>query len=308
MMQFSGICYNKNRTIFYFKEDNYMSQTDVYQLVTNRIIELLEAGVVPWQQPWTGTGNAAYSRVTGKHYSFLNQLLLNKPGEWLTFKQIEKLGGHVNQGEESKVVVFWKMLRITETDDAGEEREKTIPFLAHYHVFHIDQTTGITPLTQEEQNAILQPNEIAENVICDYIENGGPELEICYSEDALYNFEKDSITVPRQEQYLNKNEYYSTLFHELVHSTGYKDRLNRIKKGHSRNSDAYAKEELVAEIGASALCNICNIDNRATLNNSAAYINSWLSTLRGDKKLIVHASGQAQKAVQYILNAGKDEA
>lgn len=285
-----------------------MSQIDVYQLVTNRIIELLEAGVVPWQQPWTGTGNAAYSRVTKKHYSLLNQLLLNKPGEWLTLNQIQKLGGQVNQDEEPKVVVFWRMIRITEPGQNGEEREKTVPFLAHYHVFHIDQTNGITPLSQEEQNAILHPNEIAENVISDYIENDGPELEICYSEDALYNFDKDIITVPRQEQYLNKSEYYSTLFHEMVHSTGHKDRLNRIKKGHSHNSDAYAKEELVAEIGASTLCNICNIDNSATLHNSAAYINSWLNTLRGDKKLIVHASGQAQKAVQYILNATKDEA
>ena len=285
-----------------------MSEIDVYQLVTDRIIHLLEAGTVPWQQPWTGTGNAAYSRVTGKHYSLLNQLLLDKPGEWLTFRQIEKLGGHVNQGEESKVVVLWKMLKIKETNNSGEETEKTIPYLTYYNVFHIDQTTGITPLTQEEQSAIVQPIESAESIISQYIENSGPELEICYSESAFYNFKKDSITVPRQEQYLNNREYYSTLFHEIVHSTGHPNRLNRIKKEHNLNTDTYGKEELVAELGASALCNICNVENRATLQNSAAYINSWLSALRNDKKLIVHASGQAQKAVQYILDAGKNEA
>lgn len=281
-----------------------MSEFNIYQLITERIILLLTQGVIPWRKPWAGTRNGAYSRHMKKPYSLLNQLLLGKAGEWLTYKQIIQLGGYVNEGEKSSIVVFWKLLRVQDEDD--EDKVKTIPVLRYYRVFHIDQTTGIKPLSIEEEMEILSPCEDAEKVIDDYISRSGVSLNIKASNRAFYNPTEDSITILLMEQFSSEADYYSTAFHEIVHSTGHKSRFDRIGKGSVlKQRDEYAKEELVAEIGAAALCHACDIETPDAFENSAAYIQNWLEVLQNDNRLIVQASSNAQKAVDYILNNTK---
>ena len=228
-------------------------------------------------------------------------MLLGKAGEWLTYRQITQLGGYVNEGEKASIVVFWKILTVK--DDNDEEKVKTIPVLRYYKVFHIDQTTGIKPLSIEEEMKILSPCEDAENVINEYISRSGVRLNIKVSDRAFYDPTEDAITIPLMEQFSTEADYYSTAFHEIVHSTGHKTRFDRIGKGSIlKQRDMYAKEELVAEIGGAALCHACNIETPDAFENSAAYIQNWLEVLQNDNRLIVQASSKAQKAVDYILN------
>lgn len=282
-----------------------MSKINVYEMVTSRIIEELEKGVIPWRKPWHGVLSGAYSRSTKKPYSLLNQMLLGKNGEWLTFNQIKQLGGSVKKGEKASFVVFWSPIKVKETDQDGNEIEKTIPFLKYYNVFHITQTTGIEPLTPVEEAEILKPVEKAENIINNYITKSGLKFEAAVSDRAYYSPSRDYVCVPAMEQYSDTSEYYSTTFHELTHSTGHKSRLNRLSSGAAAafGGEDYSKEELVAELGAAALCNQCGIETAHSFKNSAAYIQGWLKALKNDKRLIVSASGQAQKAVDYIVEA-----
>lgn len=285
---------------------NNMSEINVFQIITERIILLLSQGIIPWRKPWTGTLDGAYSRHMKKPYSLLNQMLLGKAGEWLTYRQITQLGGYVNEGEKASIVVFWKILTVK--DDNDEEKVKTIPVLRYYKVFHIDQTTGVKPLSIEEEMKILSPCEDAENVINEYISRSGVGLNIKASDRAFYDPTEDAITIPLMEQFSTEADYYSTAFHEIVHSTGHKTRFDRIGKGSIlKQRDMYAKEELVAEIGGAALCHACNIETPDAFENSAAYIQNWLEVLRNDNRLIVQASGKAQKAVDYILNINNIE-
>ena len=279
-----------------------MTKVNVYEMVTNRIIEELEKGVIPWRRPWHGTLDGAYSRSTKKPYSLLNQMLLGMPGEWLTFNQIKQLGGSVKKGAKSKIVVFWSPIKVKETDKDGNENEKIIPYLKYYNVFHISQTTGIEPLSVEEEKEILKPIEKAENVINAYVEKSGISFNAVKSNEAYYSPSNDKVVVPELAQYDDESEYYSTAFHELTHSTGHSSRLNRVMGTVAFGSEDYSKEELVAEIGAAALCHTCGIETKQAFKNSAAYIQSWLKALHNDKRLIVSASGQAQKAVDMILN------
>ena len=278
-----------------------MQHININKMVTEKLMEQLRNGVVPWRKPWVGTWNGAYSRVMKRPYSLSNQLLLNEPGEYLTYTQISNLGGNVKKGERASKVIFWKPIKIR-TDDENEEG-KTIPYLRYYHVFHINQTEGIKPLSLEDQLEFLKPCEDAEKIITAYVDNSGVIFDAKISNRACYNQNADKITVPAVEQYTDIADYYSTVFHEIVHSTGHKDRLNRLVKGALLNDrDRYAKEELIAEIGAAALCHNCNVETPDAFENSAAYIKSWLEALENDERLVLKASGKAEKAVDYILN------
>ena len=274
---------------------------DIYAAVTDRIIEQLEQGVIPWHKPWTGVQSGAISGITGKPYSLLNQMLLGKPGEWYTWNQIQKMGGKVRKGEKSSMVVFWKQQAIKEEDPAtGEKVERMIPMLKYFNVFHIDQIEGIDRkiIAPEAQDPATDDN--ADTIIADYLQRSGVELEHRQGDEAFYSPSADRVVLPLREQFQDMAEYYSTAFHELTHSTGHSNRLDRISRRAFFGSEEYSREELVAEIGAAALLNHCGIETSASLRNSAAYIQSWLRALRGDKKLIVTASGAATKAFELI--------
>ena len=283
-----------------------MAKTNVYEMVTERIIAELEKGVIPWEKPWTGVRSGAYNRVSKRPYSLLNQMLLKHTGEYATYKQWQDLGGQVKKGEMSEIVVFWKIFETEETNkDTGEKETKKIPLLRYYNVFHISQVEGVEPLKPEQLNDEVEPIEEADKIITDYITREHIEFTECRSNEAYYSPSQDAVVVPMKEQYKVINEYYSTTFHELTHSTGHKNRLNRLETGAvaAFGSETYSKEELVAEIGSASLMNLLGIETVKTFRNSAAYIQSWLQVLRNDNKFIVSASSKAEKAVNYILAA-----
>lgn len=275
-----------------------MAKFDIYSVITDRIIEQLEKGVIPWEKPWTGTQNGAISGATGKAYSLLNQMLLGKPGEYYTYNQVLAKGGHVRKDEKAQIVVLWKQVKTIEQDEAGQQIEKLIPMLKYYSVFHVDQCEGITT-EQRPTKEITHP--VADDIITAYSQRERLEIRHQSGDEAYYSPSRDCVVLPLKEQFTSVTEYFSTAFHELTHSTGHSSRLNRLKATAHFGNDDYSREELVAEIGAAALLNYTGIETKKSLRNNAAYVQSWLSALKNDKRMIVQASGAASKAVDLIL-------
>jgi antirestriction protein ArdC len=274
---------------------------DVYAIITNKVIENLEKGIIPWKKPWIGS-KGAYNRVSGKSYSMLNQMLLEHEGEYLTFNQITALGGTVKKGAKSEMVVFFKMNEYEEENEDGETVIKKYPVLRYYRVFHISQVDDIEPLEIENINVNAEDDSFCEveQVVERYLEHTEIAYHVSDRNQACYNSSTDTIEIPAVKQFINMNEYYSTFFHEIIHSTGHEKRLNRsLKNGFG--SESYAKEELIAELGSVFLNNHYGIETSNTFDNSTAYIQSWLKALKDDKKLIVTASTQAEKAANYVL-------
>lgn len=298
---------------------------NVYQMVTDRITEQLEKGIIPWQRPWSGCGLAdggAINYVSRKPYSLLNQMLLGKPGEWITYKQLKERGGNIRKGAKAGIVVFYGKYTVakrTVENADGEEQEITvtamrdIPVLKYYNVFHIDDVEGVESLVktgEPEPDSSLQPIERAEGVICGYLgrEKGLKFINDKPSNRAYYSPVHDLVQVPMLSQYEIAEEYYSTAFHELVHSTLPESRCNRASdnKNAHYGSEKYSREELVAETGSAMLCSVLGIDCDKAFKNSVAYIQGWLRALKGDNKAIVWASSRAEKAARYIIGEKED--
>ena len=270
---------------------------DIYAEITNRIISEMEQGQIPWEKPWLATGSAI-SHTTGKAYSILNQLLLGKAGEYLTFKQVNAEGGYVRKGEKARMVVFWKWID-KEDEETGEIIQ--VPYLRYYNVFHIDQCEGITAKHQQEMPNSAKADETAESIITGYTAREGITLEHIAGDSAYYNPLADRIVLPQMNQFRETAEYYSTAYHEMIHSTGHAKRLNRLDATAFFGSESYSKEELVAEIGSAFLLHRTGLENAGSFKNNTAYIQNWLTALKNDKRFIVSAAGKADKAVEYIL-------
>lgn len=271
-----------------------MSET-IYKMVTDRIIEQLEKGVVPWRRPWKN--GTPVNWVTQRPYRGINSLLLES-GEYATFKQISEAGGKVRKGEKGKIVVFWKWIE-RENKETGEKVQ--ISFLRYYKVFNVIKQAEGLESKREIETFIHNPIESAQQIVDGYADAPGIHYK---SGRAVYYPGMDRVSVPPLKDYRKAEEYYSVLFHELVHSTGHKSRLSRkgiTQSGVSFGDEVYSKEELVAEIGAAMLCGVAGIEN-VTIENSASYIQSWLRALKEDSKLIVYAAAQAQKAADYIYS------
>ena len=275
---------------------------DIYEMVTDRIIEQLEKEVIPWQRPWQGSNKGAYNRISNKPYSLLNQMTLQHTGEYASFKQWTELGGHIRKGEKAEIVTFWKIQQIEEENEDGEKIIKQLPLLRYYNVFHISQVEGVEPKSIDLNE--LQPIEEAERIKTEYMQREHIKILEKVTDKAFYSPSLDYIQVPCKEQYQHIEEFYSTLFHEMTHSTGHKTRLDRLEESNKAHfgSENYSKEELVAEIGSATLINKLGIGTNKSFNNSTAYIQSWLRVLKNDKKFIISASSRAEKAVKYILN------
>lgn len=284
---------------------------NVYEMVTDRIIAELEKGLIPWEKPWSGASGGAFNRISKKPYSLLNQILLGKDGEWMTFKQVQDLGGHVKKGEKSSFVVFWKIQTKQEENENGELEERHIPLLRYYNVFHISQTEGIEPLHKENLKEV-EPIETAEKVLHDYISREGIKLESSISNEAYYSPMRDLIHLPKIGQFSRTEEYYSTAFHEATHSTMKKSRCDREQERKGKlvafGSEEYSKEELVAELGSASIMNRLGLETVHSFRNSAAYIQSWIKALKNDPKMIVSAGSKAEKAVKYIFGETDPEA
>jgi antirestriction protein ArdC len=276
-----------------------------YDKVTEAIMERLEAGVIPWRCPWS---TMAPQNASGRKYNGINVMLLSMQGYkspvWLTYKQAQERGGTVRKGQKGTPVVFWKWLERKDEDARPGEistRGGKIPFLRYYTVFNSEQCDDLDLALPEEPNPDADPIESAEAIVSGYrmkptIEYGGGS--------ASYSPTLDRVRCPEISAFDSVPEFYDTLFHELTHSTGHADRLARASLTTERarfGSDPYAREELVAEVGAAMLCHHAGLDIPALVDNSAAYIGSWLKRLKNDKRLVVVAAAQAQKASDYIL-------
>lgn len=281
---------------------------NVYQIITDRFVEEMSKGVIPWQRPWFGSQDGAVSYETGRPYSFLNQMLLGRPGEWLTFRQINEAGGKLKKGAKAGMVTFFKTYKRNdkENEDGDGNAEEKLGFvLRYYNVFHIDDCEGIkSKIAEKPQRPVLEPIEHADKVAHEYVDREDTlKLEVKLSNNAYYSHATDTVVVPAIEQYEDIEEFYSTLFHELVHSTGASKRLDRgLIKATSKSSEEYSREELVAEIGSAMMCCQLGIDSEKAFKNSVAYVQGWLRELKNDVRMVVWASSRAEKAVKYIRN------
>ena len=294
-----------------------MANLNVYQMVTDRIVEMMNQGIIPWEKPWKGMSTSlkdcAISYTSRKPYSLLNQILLGEEGEYITFNECTKLGGKVKKGAKSRIVVFFKPLvkKATTTDEeTGEEIEieKRHYMLQYYRVFHLNDCEGIKSKFTDDEQTETTPVEVnldGEKVIEDYIEResaNGFSLEHKSGDSAYYQPSLDRVVLPLKEQFKSIAEYYSTAFHEIAHSTMKECRCNRRETEPAFfGSESYSKEELVAEMTSANICSVTGIETASSFRNSTAYIQSWLKALKNDPKMIVFASAQAERATKYIL-------
>ena len=276
----------------------------VYSIVTQSIIDRLKAAITsgetiaPWCKPWNVSGSSPTSGSTGKQYRGINWFILSMSGRanpfWFTFKQAKALGGSVRKGEKGTPVVFWTMI-----ESLKDGKVKKQPLLRYYTVFNGEQCDNLpskyaTPTTTVRT---FEPIERAESVM-----NGWAAKPVIRHEGgrACYSPVSDTITMPAKETFTGDGEYYSTLFHESVHATGHKSRLDREEMGKGTfGSHEYSKEELTAEMGAAILAAHCGIES--TMQNSVSYLAHWLSKLQNEPTWLVSAAGKAQKAVDSIL-------
>ncbi len=276
---------------------------DVYQIITDRIIAQLEQQVVPWRKPWTEAGHPQ-NLLTKRLYTGMNTWLLGSLGYsqnyFLTWKQLKAVGGSVIKGEKGHLVIFWKKLQNEQTvPDAEQQKPKFL--LRYFYVFNIAQCDHLPevfsiPYPPHTINQIGACDEVIERMTnCPVIKHG--------KQAPYYDPLMDYINLPRQGSFDSAESYYGTLFHELIHSTGHQSRLNRkeIVEPNKYGSDPYSIEELTAEIGACYLNSVTGISGKE-FDNSVAYIKGWIDQLRNDKRMLVYASGQAQRATDYILN------
>ncbi len=281
---------------------------DIEAEVTARMIAALERGTVPWQRPWTTSGIMPTSATTGKPYRGVNVWLTSLAADergysspyWLTFRQAEELGGSVRKGEKGTLVVFWKMLQVTDQD--APEGTKNVPLLRHYFVFNLDQCDGVTlpPRFQAGPREPIEVGEAMRGILAGYC--NGPDVRHVLGERAYYSPSDDRITLPMLEQFATAEGFASTALHELTHSTGHASRLDRFdRNGEPQHfgDERYAREELVAEMGAAMVAATYGIET--SFDNSAAYIASWLRALKDDDSLVIRASQQAQRATDRII-------
>jgi len=274
---------------------------DLYQTVTNSIIEAIKEGVKPWECPWQrsplGVMPANYKTKTA--YSGINVLVLwaaaskvgYKRNAWLTFKQAKELGGNVRKGEKSVSCVFFKNVVSDKNDD---ESPTTYPMIKPFWLFNVDQIDGIdfSDLRPASEGSTFDPIEKAEAVL----KQSGAVIKE-QGDRALYVPSQDMIVMPEKERFSTAEDYYTTIFHELTHWTGHPTRLNR-NYGKRFADDAYAFEELIAELGSAFINTELNINGEL---DHASYLDHWLKILKQDKRAIFTAASQASKAHQWIM-------
>ena len=283
---------------------------DIYQEVTDQILGYLDNGVVPWRNPIAkGAGDGWPKNLqTGKRYRGINVMLLAMKSAvagftsdyWMTFKQAQAKNGQVRKGEKGSLVTFWK---VYETQDQQTGEPKTLPILRHYTAFNIDQIEGVDDPdapAEDPNKPPFQPLEKAEAILTGFADP--PSVSHDGGSRAFYRAREDSIHLPEPNRFDFRENYYSTLFHEISHSTGVAKRLDRGLDTDPApfGSPDYSREELVAEIFAAFLRANCGISPQ-TIEQSAAYLQGWIKVLKGDKRLVVSAAGAAQKSADLIL-------
>jgi antirestriction protein ArdC len=291
------------------------TRRDVYQEVTDKLIAAMESGSAPWASPYT-CGGSALSMSTNKPYRGINPLLLGIEADlngyqsrwWGTYKKIQELGGQVRKGEHCTLITFWKRLVKEQVDEITEETSrKQVFFLRFYSVFNAEQADGLPARFYQVDGRPLEKRlEAAETIMLRYVNS--PAVVSHDQTMAWYSPGSDTVNVPKPENMTNLDAWYSTMFHELTHSTGHVSRLARdgiTNLVSHRRGEMYAFEELVAEMGSAILCAQAGIDS--TFDNSAAYLRGWISYLRSDGKAAVRAAAQAQRAADHVLGVHFDD-
>ena len=286
-------------------------QRDIKQEVTDRVLQLLDEGTVPWRKPWTASAGAQgrhRSLATRKAYRGVNQLLLTftrwESPWWLTFNNMVDHGGRfkyeAKEDRTGELVVFWKRISIVDKERStpAEEKRKTIWLLKHFTVFNLDQVEGIEPPREAEP---VPPIESALAISDGWHQRSG--VHKAYGMPA-YSPPVDTVLMPAVQEFKTPDGYHAAWFHEMVHSTGHADRLARpgITEPIDNTHPLYADEELVAEMGAAMLSAIAGLNVASLEVNTAAYIDFWRSRISQDKGLIVNAAARAQKAVDLITD------
>jgi antirestriction protein ArdC len=272
---------------------------DVYQMITNRIIAELEKGVVPWKKSWTEAG-IPRNLISRKPYRGINLILLASLGYkrnfFLAFNEIQEMGIRIKQGEQGHMVVFYRW--IEKEDKENEGIIMRIPELRYYMVFNVEQCEGMLGDMVPEVSIPNDPIQVCENIV-DAMQM---KPEICFREQrANYHPFDDNVNMPERKNFIDSKYFYSTLLHELVHSTGHKSRLNRkALMNDPFGTEPYSIEELIAEIGTCYLKSFAGIDS-AKFRHNASYIQGWLNKLKNNNRFIVYACGQAQRATDFIL-------
>jgi len=287
-----------------------MSQK-IYQIVTDRITEMLAQGRIPWRRPWKQLRAEGSQRprnlTTGIPYRGANWFLLSmlnfSTPDFLTFKQALALGGNVRKGETGFPVIFWKLMEVKEGQaQKPEDVGKKVPLLRYYTVFHTSQCDGlklpeqpIAPVSTE-----FDPIADAEGIWAGFPQK--PDLTYC-GDRACYSPTFDQIRMPPRKAFPTAEGFYETLFHEAGHSTGHSTRLNRkeLVSSDGFGGHLYSQEELTAELTAAFLCAESGID-QPVLENQAAYLQSWLDKLSKEPEAFIKAAARAQKAADWILD------
>ena len=286
-----------------------------YKVIADRIIAALDAGVVPWRKPWTvSLGQTPHNATSKRPYTGINALILGISGysdpRWTTYKAARKLGGFVRKGEKGTPVTFWRnydrkcdpahpgtVCNGCDTRHPGIRRFWTVRY---YTVFNVEQIDGIDWPVIEDLGEEFDPIKAAEAVVNDWA--GKPSITHDGGDQAYYRPGTDSIHLPPRSAFSGAEGFYSTMFHELGHSTGHESRLNRhgLETGIAPfGSETYSKEELAAEFTSAFIASKVGITN--TVENSTAYITGWAKALRKDPKLVMQAASQGQKAADLIL-------
>jgi antirestriction protein ArdC len=278
---------------------------NIYDQITKQVLDNLEqAGT--WKKLWSVPQPVS---LNGHKYSGINYLLLSSTGYsspvWGTFRQVRSNGGSVNQGERSRIVVFWKRLVDRTTDPVTGKMEEVVRYLLRYYsVFNTEQCTfddignqRIEDLSASVQGLSRERTSSAEDIIAGMPDP--PKLSFGSFDTPCYVPAYDEVRMPELKYFFNSDAYYSAFFHELVHSTGHKKRLNRFEPDQFNGGASYSKEELVAELGSAYLSTIAGIN--PDMENTRAYIKGWLSVLKNNTTWILWAASKAQKACALIV-------
>jgi len=269
-----------------------MAKMSVYEVITTKIISLIESGKLDWRKTWSLKAPVNY--VSEKPYTGINFIMLAFSGEkspyWLTYKQATELGGNVMKGAKGYPVCFYTL---KEDETSIPEKPKKYGVFKYYTVFNADQCEGI-PTKDDPVQDVKSKDEIME-----MISQHNPEI---IRGRPAYNPGKDVIKMPNPEEFESSDAYWKTFFHELTHWTGHESRLARdgIMEINEFGSESYSKEELIAELGAAFLSMKFNLSEVG--EQEAAYIQSWIKPLKNDPKMIIQAASKAQKAMEYLIN------
>ena len=291
------------------KSSSQRQPMDVYKEVTRRIVLRLSEGDIPWRKPW----NAPFKEdiinyKTRKPYNGINRFILSQPGEYLTFNQCREKGGNIVKGAKGNLIVKYGFFVPKEHKAKAEQLKKEgkdishleIPYLRHDWVFHISQTEGIPTLCcqTEPTSSAQNPTDIADYVISDFCSRKETKLNIEQVDFCMYDPATDTVTLPQKSQFRTEEEWYNSVFIELIRSE-----VIKARKSDDTSRVNLVKEELIVEIGASMVLNAVGLTRQEAADNTQSKVQEWIKEMNRDTRLIVSASSQAEKLAKDFVSS-----